>query len=108
MEPPLLARAGPIPVAEGNAIGRLVSKSISRIGENFKITGVGGERSGPDEPIQLRVVGAAVERYGEWSPECYYGAWLDEVLAPGARFEARNRFPDGLETYVTCVVTAAS
>jgi uncharacterized protein YndB with AHSA1/START domain len=49
----------------------------------------------------------AVERYGEWSPECYYGAWLDEVLAPGARFEARNRFPDGLETYVTCVVTAA-
>ncbi|HZX01773.1 SRPBCC family protein [Kribbella sp.] len=44
----------------------------------------------------------AIERYGEWSPECYYGAWLE----PRARFEARNRFPNGLETYVTCKVTA--
>jgi uncharacterized protein YndB with AHSA1/START domain len=44
----------------------------------------------------------AIDRYGEWSPECYYGAWLE----PGARFEARNRFADGFETYVTCTVTA--
>lgn len=43
----------------------------------------------------------AIERYGEWSPECYYGAWLED----GKRFEARNRFADGYETYVTCVVT---
>ncbi|TCC52272.1 SRPBCC family protein [Kribbella capetownensis] len=50
----------------------------------------------------------AVDRYGEWSPECYYGAWLDDDrLAAGARFEARNRFADGFETYVTCVVTVA-
>lgn len=44
---------------------------------------------------------SAIERYGEWSPECYYGAWLE----PGARFEARNRFANGFETYVTCTVT---
>ncbi|MGZ0149040.1 SRPBCC family protein [Kribbella sp. WER1] len=44
----------------------------------------------------------AIDRYGEWSPECYYGAWLE----PAVRFEARNRFPNGLETYVTCSVTA--
>ena len=51
----------------------------------------------------------AIDRYGEWSPECYYGAWLDgaDAVAAGARFEARNRFRDGLETYVTCVVTVA-
>jgi hypothetical protein len=45
----------------------------------------------------------AIDRYGDWSPECYYGAWLED----GKRFEARNRFADGLETYVTCVVTVA-
>jgi uncharacterized protein YndB with AHSA1/START domain len=49
----------------------------------------------------------AIDRYGEWSPECYYGAWLDERIEKGARFEARNRFKDGLETYVTCTVTVA-
>jgi uncharacterized protein YndB with AHSA1/START domain len=49
----------------------------------------------------------AIERYGEWSPECYYGAWLDERIEKGARFEARNRFKDGFETYVTCTVTVA-
>ena len=45
----------------------------------------------------------AIDRYGEWSPECYYGAWLEK----GVRFEARNRFKDGFETYVTCTVTVA-
>jgi len=49
----------------------------------------------------------AIDRYGEWSPECCYGAWLDDRIVAGARFEARNRFADGFETYVTCVVTAA-
>ena len=48
----------------------------------------------------------AVERYGEWSPECIYGAWLDEVVEPGSRFLARNRFGNGLLTEVICVVTA--
>lgn len=43
----------------------------------------------------------AIDRYGEWSPECFYGAWLEK----GIRFEARNRFADGFETYVTCAVT---
>ncbi|MFD7154030.1 SRPBCC family protein [Kribbella sp. NPDC059898] len=43
----------------------------------------------------------AIDRYGEWSPECYYGAWLE----PRTRFEARNRFANGFETYVTCTVT---
>ncbi|MGW7682224.1 SRPBCC family protein [Kribbella sp. NPDC054772] len=49
----------------------------------------------------------AIDRYGEWSPECYYGAWLDDTIEKGARFEARNRFADGFETYVTCTVTVA-
>jgi hypothetical protein len=44
----------------------------------------------------------AIDRYGEWSPECIRGAWIE----PNGRFEARNRFPDGFETYVTCTVTA--
>lgn len=48
-----------------------------------------------------------IERYGEWSPECYYGGWLSERIEKGARFEARNRFSDGFETYVTCTVTVA-
>jgi hypothetical protein len=43
----------------------------------------------------------AIERYGEWSPECIHGAWLEQ----DARFEARNRFADGFETYVICKVT---
>ena len=55
-------------------------------------------------PISVVWTGiTAIERYGEWSPECYYGAWLEDKK----RFEARNRFADGLETYVTCVVTVA-
>ena len=44
----------------------------------------------------------AIDRYGEWSPECIYGAWLEKDV----RFEARNRFANGFETYVTCTVTA--
>jgi hypothetical protein len=75
--------------------------------------GVTGATTGTEVLVELPidVVWAgitAIDRYGEWSPECYYGAWLgaDRVVA-GARFEARNRFADGLETYVTCKVTVA-
>ncbi|GLW09714.1 hypothetical protein Misp01_48430 [Microtetraspora sp. NBRC 13810] len=50
----------------------------------------------------------AVDRIGEWSPEATGGAWCDGAgAAPGARFTCRNRFADGFESMVTCVVTAA-
>jgi len=46
-----------------------------------------------------------VSRIGEWSPEATYGEWLDdEGPAEGARFDARNEFPNGLRTQVRCVV----
>ncbi|MEU0809995.1 SRPBCC family protein [Streptomyces sp. NPDC005970] len=50
-----------------------------------------------------------LSRYGDWSPECTHAAWLDGWTEPavGARYEARNRFPNGLVTQVLCVVTAA-
>ncbi|MFC6161187.1 SRPBCC family protein [Kribbella jiaozuonensis] len=68
--------------------------------------GVTGSTTGVEVLIKLHIEElwsgiTAIDRYGEWSPECYYGAWLEE----GARFEARNRFKDGFETYVTCTVT---
>jgi hypothetical protein len=53
----------------------------------------------------------AVERVGEWSPEATGGSWCDGARgsapdgpAPGARFVGGNRFPDGFESTVTCVV----
>jgi uncharacterized protein YndB with AHSA1/START domain len=51
-----------------------------------------------------------VARIGEWSPECRYAAWLDTDAPgprPGARFEARNRYPNGDTASVICVVTEA-
>jgi hypothetical protein len=50
-----------------------------------------------------------VAGYGEWSPECVYGAWVDGADGPavGAWFEARNEFADGFKTEVRCRVTAA-
>ncbi|MFJ4921053.1 SRPBCC family protein [Streptomyces sp. NPDC088725] len=50
-----------------------------------------------------------LERIGEWSPECAYARWHDgwSGPVPGARFTARNEFPDGLITHVECLVTAA-
>ncbi|MEU4193278.1 SRPBCC family protein [Kribbella sp. NPDC026611] len=75
--------------------------------------GVTGATTGVEVLVQLPVHAVwtgitAIDRYGEWSPECYYGAWLDDRgIVAGARFEARNRFADGFETYVICVVTAA-
>lgn len=49
-----------------------------------------------------------VSRIGEWSPECTYARWLDDSdPVAGAKFEGRNRFPDGSEGSVVCVVTEA-
>ncbi len=51
-----------------------------------------------------------VSRIGEWSPECFEAGWLDGS-APGARvgarFAARNRYPDGRVRSVVCEVTEA-
>ncbi|GIE83450.1 hypothetical protein Aph02nite_94000 [Actinoplanes philippinensis] len=51
----------------------------------------------------------AVERVGEWSPEATGGRWCAETPGPaeGARFLGTNRFPNGFESTVTCVVTEA-
>jgi uncharacterized protein YndB with AHSA1/START domain len=51
----------------------------------------------------------AVERIGEWSPETIAAGWSDSgaTVEPGSRFSARNRFPNGFESTVTCVVTEA-
>jgi hypothetical protein len=50
---------------------------------------------------------ADVTRVGGWSPECIRAAWLGEPgrPQPGARFTGHNRFPNGSEYEVTCVVT---
>jgi|SRR5579872_1744360 len=52
---------------------------------------------------------ADVSRVGEWSPECIQVTWLGEPgrPQPGARFTGRNRFPNGFEYEVDCVVTEA-
>ena len=52
---------------------------------------------------------ADVTRVGGWSPECIRVAWLGEPgrPRPGARFTGHNRFPNGFEYEVTCVVTEA-
>ncbi|WP_051570862.1 SRPBCC family protein [Cryptosporangium arvum] len=51
----------------------------------------------------------AIERIGEWSPETNAANWCDPGTGPveGARFQGHNRFPSGLESTVTCVVTEA-
>jgi uncharacterized protein YndB with AHSA1/START domain len=52
---------------------------------------------------------ADVTQVGRWSPECIRAAWIGEPgqPRPGARFTGRNRFPDGFEYEVTCVITEA-
>jgi uncharacterized protein YndB with AHSA1/START domain len=52
---------------------------------------------------------ADVTRVAGWSPECIWAAWLGEPgrPQPGARFAGHNRFPNGFEYEVTCVVTEA-
>jgi uncharacterized protein YndB with AHSA1/START domain len=50
-----------------------------------------------------------VERMGEWSPECYRVAWLDDASAPakvGARFKGSNRWGP-MRWSMTCEVTSA-
>ena len=51
----------------------------------------------------------AVGRIGEWSPEATGGSWCDGARgpAPGDRFIGHNRFPNGFETTVSCVVSEA-
>ncbi len=53
---------------------------------------------------------ADITLVGEWSPECIQAAWLGEPgrPQPGARFTGHNRFPDGFEYEVTCMVTQAA
>ncbi|MFI6762449.1 SRPBCC family protein [Micromonospora sp. NPDC050417] len=49
----------------------------------------------------------AVDRVAEWAPEAVDGGgWCDDVRSPtpGARFVGRNRFTNGWESTVTCVV----
>ena len=50
-----------------------------------------------------------ITRVGRWSPECIRATWLGEPgrPQPGARFTGRNRFPNGFEYEVACVVTEA-
>jgi uncharacterized protein YndB with AHSA1/START domain len=52
---------------------------------------------------------ADITRVGGWSPECIRAAWLAEPgrPRPGARFTGHNRFGNGFEYQVTCVVTQA-
>jgi uncharacterized protein YndB with AHSA1/START domain len=52
---------------------------------------------------------ADITRVGDWSPECIRAGWLGEPgrPRPGARFTGHNRFPNGFEYEVTCVVTEA-
>ena len=58
---------------------------------------------------QLWDLVTAVDRIGEWSPEVTGGAWCEGAAGPvpGARFHGHNRFPNGFESTVTCVVTEA-
>jgi uncharacterized protein YndB with AHSA1/START domain len=53
---------------------------------------------------------ADVTRVGEWSPECIRVCWAGEPgrAEPGALFTGHNRFPDGFEYDVTCMVTEVS
>jgi hypothetical protein len=46
---------------------------------------------------------ADITRVSDWSPECVYTAWLDEVrqAREGARFAGRNRARNGFEWSVT-------
>jgi uncharacterized protein YndB with AHSA1/START domain len=52
---------------------------------------------------------ADVTRVGAWSPECIRADWLGQPgrAQPGSWFTGRNRFPNGFEYEVTCVVTEA-
>ncbi|GIE30920.1 hypothetical protein Ait01nite_039650 [Actinoplanes italicus] len=72
-------------------------------------TGVTVELVVPLPPEQVWELVTAVDRIGEWSPEATGGRWCDESPGPvtGARFTGTNRFPNGFESTVTCLVTEA-
>jgi uncharacterized protein YndB with AHSA1/START domain len=63
----------------------------------------------PIPPERMWDLVTAVGRIGEWSPEATGGSWCAGVEgpAPGARFISHNRFPNGFESTVTCVVIEA-
>ncbi len=62
----------------------------------------------PPEQMWERIT--EVGRIGEWSPEATGARWCDTGGQPavGARFIAHNRFPNGLETTVTCEVVEST
>jgi uncharacterized protein YndB with AHSA1/START domain len=72
-------------------------------------TGVTVELVVPLPPEQVWELVTAVDRIGEWSPEATGGHWCDESPGPvtGARFTGTNRFPNGIESTVVCLVTEA-
>ncbi len=63
----------------------------------------------PVSPGQLWDRITAVSRIGEWSPEVTGAQWHEATASAvaGARFTGRNRFRNGLETTVICVVVEA-
>jgi uncharacterized protein YndB with AHSA1/START domain len=80
----------------------------------YELTGLTGLTAAAEEvvaapPELVWDLVADVTRVGRWSPECMGAAWLGEPgrPRPGARFTGRNRFPDGFEYEVICVVTEA-
>ncbi|WP_210948925.1 SRPBCC family protein [Streptomyces sp. MK37H] len=79
--------------------------------QDFGVTGARAEvELSVDAPVdRLWEAITDLSRIGDWSPECTYAGWLDGWSEPavGARFEARNRFPNGLVTQVVCMVVAA-
>jgi uncharacterized protein YndB with AHSA1/START domain len=77
----------------------------------YEVTGLtaGAEEVVAARPELVWDLVADVTRVGGWSPECIRAAWLGEPgrPRPGARFTGYNRFPNGFEYEVTCVVTEA-
>jgi uncharacterized protein YndB with AHSA1/START domain len=80
-----------------------------RIG--YEVTGLtaAAEEEVAARPELVWELVADVTRVGEWSPECIWAAWLGEPgrPRPGTRFIGHNRFPNGFEYEMTCVVTEA-
>lgn len=86
--------------------------------EFLPIEAAGDAVTGATTGVEVRTVATPVEVYdlvtdvariGEWSPECTAAAWMNASgPAAGARFEARNHYPDGQISRVTCVVTRAA
>jgi uncharacterized protein YndB with AHSA1/START domain len=60
-------------------------------------------------PERVWALVTAVDRIGEWSPECVGAQWLTDGRVPrvGARFEGLNRFGGVFESTSICVVIEA-